>query len=448
MSLRKNSFYKMMLSIAVPVALQNMITSCLNMLDTVMISSLGTVSIAGVGLANQIFFFYILICFGINTGSSVVISQYFGKKDKANVQRVNGLAVLLCLITGGLFTLVAFFFPTILMGILTKDHLVIIEGAKYLKVVSLSYVLTAISGTYGTSLRSTGQPNAPLAGSILSFMTNAFFNYVLIFGRLGFPSLGVEGAAIATVVARGVEFCVIIPYTHRYKGPLNATLKQMFHFDTIFVRNYLVILTPVILNETFWSLGQVIYNIAYAMTGTESTAAIQVATSIQNMLFIIIRGLSSSCTIMIGQQIGRGELDGVFDLAKRFIRISLVVGMIMGMLVHLLTDLLLVPYGNLSPHIYQMAVLLLRVMGIFYTVKAFNSIMVVGILRGGGDTKFSMYMETACVWLIGVPLSLVAVKVLNLSIVWVMCFVMMDEVCKAIIGIYRFKSKKWIKQVI
>ncbi|MGY3815620.1 MATE family efflux transporter [Globicatella sulfidifaciens] len=441
---QKNQFYKTMLAIAIPVAIQNLITSSLNMLDTLMISSLGDITLAGVGLANQVFFFYILICFGINTGSSVLVSQYWGRKDTANVQRVTGFAIALCTGFGLLFTMIALLFPNFIMGLLTRDPEVIASGSRYLQVVSLSYIMTSVSFAFGTSLRSTGAPNRPLYASIVGFFTNGIFNYLLIFGIGFFPRLGVVGAALGTVIARFVEFMMILWYTFRYKGPINASFKQYFNFDQTFIQQYIEIVSPVILNETFWSLWQVLYNIAYAMTGTESTAAVQIVASIQNILFVLVRGLANSCTIMIGSSVGRGETEEAYDLGLRFIKIVIILGIIIGTSVVLGRDILLMAFPSLSPTVRHISSQLLIVIGLFYVLKAFNSIIVVGILRGGGDTRFSMFMETFAVWLVGVPLAFIGAKFLGLPILWVMSMVLMDEVVKAIVGFMRFRSQKWI----
>src|SRR5690554_2750769 len=184
-------FMKSMLAIAVPVALQNLISSSLNMIDTLMISSLGQASIAAVGLANQVFFLYILITFGINSGSSIFISQFWGKEDVKGIKKVMGLSITLSFIAGTISTLAAFFFPSQILGLFIKEQEVIQLGSKYLRIVSLSYTITAISFAFSIALRTTGRPNVPLKVSIISFGTNTILNYLLIFGKFGFPQLGV-----------------------------------------------------------------------------------------------------------------------------------------------------------------------------------------------------------------------------------------------------------------
>lgn len=440
----QDHFYKYMLTLTIPVALQSLITSALNMIDTVMISSLGDAAIAGVGLANQVFFFYILICFGINTGSSVLIAQYHGAKDVARLRLVNGLTMTLCFSVGMLFSIVAIAQPHFVMGLMTKDPLIIQEGAAYLRMVAFSYVPTALAAAIGSALLSTGTPNPPLFASVVGFITNTVLNYVLIFGHFGFPAMGVVGAALATTIARVAEFSIVFIFKRTYGGLLTAPWRKFFGFDSAFIRHYFDITLPVILNESFWSLGQVLYNVAYALAGREAIAAVQVVASVNSILFVIVRGLGPACAIMIGNTIGQGKLDQVYHLALRFIKVTLALGFVMSVGLFLGRDLVLKIFADLSPAVYQNAMGLLAVRALIFTLASFNSVMVVGVLRGGGDTRFSMYMETAAVWLVGVPLAFFGALVLKLPIAPLMLLVLMEDGVKAVVGLKRLLSKKWI----
>lgn len=443
----KQTFYREMLFIAFPAMLQNLIVSSLNTLDTMMISTLGSSAIAGVGLANQVFFLFICICFGINTGSSVLIAQYWGKRDIKNVQRVNAIASTLSLILGVVFTLAAALFPTQIIRLMIEDPTVIRDGANYLRMVSFSYVLTGLGASFGTSLRSTGNPRTPLAASLLSFVTNAFFNYVLIFGALGFPKLGIAGVALGTVIARFAELMLIVYVLKTYSGPLNAPIRDAMSFDKPFLSKYYQVMLPVVVNETFWSIGQVLYSVAYALAGRDATAAVQIAVAVQNIAFVAVRGLGSSCTIMIGNQIGQENYDNVHAYAKEFVRLSFISGLVLGAFMSLTPQVSLLMFGDLTPKVYEYTVMLLRVMGPIFVAKSMNSIIVVGVLRGGGDTKFSMVMEMFAVWAIGVPLAFLGAAVLKLPIYYIVGLAGMEEIFKGIVGIFRIRSNKWINQL-
>lgn len=440
-------FLKSMLAIAIPIALQNLITSSLNMVDTLMISSLGQASIAAVGLANQLFFFYILISFGINSGSSVFISQYWGKEDIPSIKKVLGLAVSISTLVGIVFTIIAFFFPEFIMSIFIKEPEVIKLGSDYLRIVSLSYIITAIGFAYSVALRSTGKPHIPMIVSGISFVTNTVFNYLLIFGKFGFPALGVKGAAWGTVIARVVEIGFILYAVYSTKGPLAASLKEMLDWNKEFVNKYIKTTYPVILNEAFWSLGQIMYSIAYARIGEEATAAVQIATTIQNVFFVIVRGLANACTVMVGNKIGGGDEKEAYKYAVNFLTISTITGLVLGLCVSLTPDLTLKLFKGIDPGLYDLSKKLLITMGIFFVIRMFNSTAIVGVLRGGGDTTFSAYLDIAGAWLIGVPLAFIGALVFKLPVYYVMAIVSIEEIFKMVVVIPRMVSKKWIKNI-
>ena len=444
---KNKAFLKSMFAIAIPIALQNLVSSSLNMVDTLMISSLGKASISAVGLANQVFFFYILISFGINSGSSIFISQYWGREDIKSIRKVLGLALSMSALVGIIFTIIGFFFPESIMKIFIQDAEVVKLGAEYLKIVSLSYLITAISFAYSVALRSTGRAAVPLQVSIISFLTNTFFNYILIFGKLGFSPMGVKGAAIGTLIARIVEIIFILYTVYRNPGPLAATLKELLDWDKVFVGRYMKTTYPVIVNEAFWSLGQIMYSIAYAKIGVEATAAVQIVSTIQNIFFVIVRGLANASTVMIGNKIGAGEKEESYDYAIMFLSMATLAGLFLGLTMALTPGFTLSLFRDLDPEVYDVAKKMLVIMGLVFAVRTFNATVIVGVLRGGGDTSYSMYLEMGAVWLVGVPLAFLGALYFKLPVYWVMALISLEEIVKGIIAIPRVLSKKWIKDL-
>ncbi|WMM26450.1 MATE family efflux transporter [Tissierella sp. MB52-C2] len=440
-------FLKDMLVIAIPIALQNLITSSLNMVDTLMISELGKSSIAAVGLANQLFFFYSLIIFGINSGSSIFISQYWGKKDTENIKRVLGLAVSFSAIAGLLFTIIALFFPETVMRFFIKEPMVVKLGSDYLRVVSLSYIITGISFAYSIASRSIGKANMPMVVAGFSFITNTVFNYLLIFGKFGFPELGVKGAAYGTLIARIVEIVFILYFIYKDIEPLAAKLSELFSWTKDFIKRYLRTISPVIINEALWALGQVMYSAAYARIGEDATAAVQVSSTIQNVFFVLVRGLANACTVMVGNKIGAGDEEESYDYAIQFLIMSTLAGLILGGVLALTPDLTLKLFRNLDSDVYNLSRKLIIIGGMFYFIRTFNSTLIVGVLRGGGDTNFSMYLEMGAVWLIGVPLAFMGVLLFKMPVYIVFILVSFEEIVKAVIGFPRVKSKKWIRNI-
>ena len=440
-------FIKSMLAIALPIALQNLITSSLNMVDTLMISSLGQTSIAAVGLANQFFFFYILITFGINSGSSIFIAQYWGKEDVPSIRKVLGLAVSLSTIVGVIFTLTALFFPQLIMRILIDEPEVIKIGSDYLRIVALSYIPTAISFAYSVALRTTGKPNVPMKISVISFVTNTVFNYILIFGKLGIPAMGVRGAAWGTVIARFLEIIVILYAVYSTEGVLAASIKELLSWNKNFVNKYLKTTYPVILAEGAWSLGQVMYSIAYAKLGEEATAAVQITNTIQNIFFVLVRGVANACTVMIGSKIGSGNEDEAYDYAKNFMIISTLLGLILGLIQTVTPDLTLKLFSGLNESLYDVSRNLLIIMGWTFVIRVFNATGIVGVLRGGGDTTIGMIIDVGTVWIVGVPLAFIGAMILDIPVYWVYAIVTLEELIKLIVIIPRILSKRWIKNI-
>ncbi|TJX15236.1 MATE family efflux transporter [Tissierella creatinini] len=445
--LKDKVFYKSLFAIAIPIALQNLITSSLNMVDTLMISSLGQSSIAAVGLANQVFFFYILLTFGINSGSSIFIAQYWGKDDVGSIRKILGLALSISTVIGIIFTIAAFFFPKFLMSLLIQEQEVIEIGAKYLRIVSLSYIVTAISFAYSVALRTTGNPDIPMKISAISFVTNTVFNYILIFGKLGIAPMGVAGAAWGTVIARFVEIGITLYAVYTAKGPLAAKIKDLFGWTKGFYIKYIKTTYPVILAEGAWSLGQVMYSIAYAKLGEEATAAVQLTNTIQNVFFVLIRGIANSCTVMVGNKIGGGEEGEAYEYAKKFIYIAILFGLVLGAIMALTPKFTLMFFKGLKPGLYDVSYKLLVVMGLTFVIRVFNSTAIVGVLRGGGDTTFGMLLDICSVWIVGVPLAFIGALVFKLPVHYLLLLITLEEVIKVVVTIPRMLSKKWIKNI-
>ncbi|NLJ78217.1 MAG: MATE family efflux transporter [Tissierellia bacterium] len=442
------AFFKAMLSIALPITIQNLIASSVNMLDTLMITSLGQGSLAAVGLANQVFFFYGVTVFGISTGSAIFIAQFWGNRDKQNIKRVLGLSLTLSSLLGILFTLAALFIPEYLMKIFSKDPEVIAIGVKYLKTVSVSYIITGISFSYAVASRSVGEARMPVMASFVSLIINGVLNYLLIFGKFGFPRLGVAGAAYATLIARVAELLIILHFVYSSRGPLAANIREMTDWNENLIRRYFRTATPVIFNEVFWSLGTVLYSIAYAKIGTEAAAAVQILNVVQNIFMVITRGMGNACTVLVGNKIGAGEEDTAIQYANRFLILSIGVGLFLGAGIFLSSDLILKAFRNLTPELYDTSKKLLIVLAIFFTIKVYNGTMIVGVLRGGGDTRFSMILDMVGVWFIGVPLAFIGALVLKFPIYYVTPMVYMEEIVKAIMGTPRVISRKWVTNLI
>jgi len=447
---KDKTFLKAMIAIALPITLQNLVASSVNMLDTLMITSLGEESLAAVGLANQVFFFYAVTIFGVATGSSVFVSQFWGKGDVKNIGRILGISLAITSVLGALFTLAALFVPEFIMKIFSEDSEVIRLGVDYLRIVSLSYIITGISFAYAVASRSIGQAKMPMIASIVSFFVNLIFNYLLIFGKFGFPQLGVKGAAYGTIIARAAEIGLILYsiYSNKNNNPLAHSFKSMTDWTGDFIRKYFKTAYPVILNEALWSLGTVLYSLAYAKIGTEAAAAVQILNTVQNIFMVLSRGLANACTVMVGNKIGADEEDEAVVYADNFMILSAALGLVLGVLIYFSKDLILIFFRNLTPSMYNTSRNLLIVLAASFFIRSFNGTLIVGVLRGGGDTRFSMLLEMGSVWLVGVPLAFLGALVFRFPVYYVFLLVNIEEIVKAAIGILRVKSKKWVTNII
>ena len=450
-ALRTNSrvdkeFLRNMLKIALPIILQNLVTSSLNMIDTVMVGRLGEVEIASVGIANQYFFFYNMILIGVSAGCSVFISQYWGKRDYTNIKRILGIGLASVLFVSIAFMIVGFINPGKIISIFNKETNVIDMGGKYLYIVLFSYSFTAITYIYSFSLRSIGNTIVPLIVNIAALLCNVFFNYVLIFGKLGAPALGVEGAAIATLIARVVETIVIVFLVYKGNGVFAAKLSELKDISLQFlIKSYKIIL-PVLLNDVLWAMASLIYSFVYGRMGTGATAAVQICNTVSNMFMVVTFGMASASSIMVGNSIGEGKEDLTIEYSKKFMRVSLVVSIFLGLCMALATPLILSLF-NVSNEVRNSTLIMLYTISLIFAIRFMGLVILVGILRGAGDAKSTLIIETATMWLIGVPLTILGAFVFRLPVHLVYALAILEEVVKFILAFKRLKSRKWINNV-
>lgn len=446
---KKNlDFYKLLITISIPIVIQNLISSSLNLVDNVMIGQLGETYIAATGLANQIYFIMTLILFGGNSGISIYIAQYWGKKETDNIKSVLSIGLLFALFVSTIFFIIGFVFPTQTLALMSKDTAVVSLGASYMRIVSLSYIITAISFAFGFSSRSVGHPKLPMTAAVVSLMINTVLNYILIFGKFGFPVMGIEGAAIATLIARVVEFIIIIGGIYKTIPVLAVSFKNFFTISSDLVKKVGKTAFPVILNEGFWSLGMTAYALVYARIGTEAVAAVMITNTVNNLFMVVGFGLGNASSVMLGNTLGAGEIDKAIDYNKKFLALSILCGIVVGGLIMAIGPFLVRNLYQLTPESYDITLKTLFILALFMSFKFYNTIIVIGTLRSGGDTVYSMAMEITSVWLIGVPLAALGGFVFKLPVYWVVAMVNIEEVFKVLIGLPRLLSNKWAKRLV
>lgn len=439
-------FYRRMISIALPIMLQNLLISSLSFVDTLMIGQLGSNEIAAVGLANQMFFLINMFFFGVSSGASIFVSQFWGAKNKESIQKVMGIALTTGIIGATIFSIVSIAAPEVVMHIFTFDENVVARGCEYLRVVGISYIFTAVTSVYSTTLRATGDAKTPLIIACFALSFNALFNWFLIFGIGPFPRMEVAGAALATTGSRFIEMMALIIWSQVRKTPAKLNIRQAVKWDKPFLRAFFPTCLPVVCNEVFWALGMTTYKIAFSKMGIDVIASVNVTEAINSLFFVVMMGVSNATAIMIGIKIGAGDQAAAKLYGKRFVRIGLWLGICIGLFMGICSPFIPRLF-NVSSAIYTMTMRSLIVGACLMPIKSVNMNIIVGILRSGGDTKFSMFAEMFGVWCVGVPCAFLGALVLHLPIWWLYLLLGLEELSKFLLGTARVRSGKWLNDL-
>lgn len=445
MKQESKSFYKLVLSLVVPMALQNLINVAVTSADVVMLGRVGETVLSGSSLAGQWQFILTLIYFGLTSGAAVLTAQYWGKKDTRTIEKVIGIAMRFSLIAGFLFMAAVWIMPNQIMMIFTPEAPVIAEGVKYLKIVSFSYVFMAITTVYLNIMRSVERVVISTIVYLTSLLVNIGINAVLIFGLLGFPAMGIEGAAIGTLVARFVELAIVVVYANRNKI-IRFHPKDLFVRDPLLFRDFLRYSIPVTLNELMWGAGSSMNAVVIGHLGSPAVAANSVAQVMRQLATVIAFGIANAAAILIGKAIGEENYTRAKDYSKRLVRVTLAAG-IGGAIVVLIARPIALAVMNLTPVAEDYLSFMMFVMSYFVIGQAYNTTMVVGIFRSGGDTKFGLALDVISMWGFSILLGAIAAFVLNWDVKLVYVLLMSDEIIKVPFTTWRYKSMKWMRNV-
>jgi putative MATE family efflux protein len=434
------------LRIALPIIAQQAMFSILNMLGVVFVGQKGDASVAAVGLAGQIAFLLNLVHFGIVSGAAMFTAQFWGKRDILNLRRVLGLCLLLAISTSLIFFALAQLFPSQILRIYSTDAEVIALGTNYIRTFSWTFLFYAVTFSYAVVMRSTGNVMTPTMVGVGALFISTVLSYSLIFGKLGLPELGIQGAAVAAVIARFLECVTLLIITYRTSSPVAASLSELFGFDRVFFGRVIKPMLPVILNELFWSLGITTYNIIYGRMGTQSYAAMNIVATIEQMAFVVFIGVSNATSVLVGNRIGANKEDEAYVYAGRSLGIGIVGGLFLGLVLQLVKAPILSLY-KVSPEVIENAGYIINVVTFFLWVRVNNMTTVVGILRAGGDTRFSLFLDGIIIWLVGVPMAYLGAFVFDFPVYLVYLCAMSEEATKWILGIRRYLSRKWINNL-
>jgi len=439
-------FYKTVAGITIPIALQGLITSGVNAMDTMMISKVSQTHMSGVSLANQFISIFHIFCMGIGMGASVLVARYYGMKDKASLKSTVSIMLRLCLAMSTLFCLLTVFCPEWIMRIYTKEEDLIKYGVDYLRYSVVTYYLLGLSLTCTIVLRNVKQVRLPLYTSIGAFFVNIGANYIFIFGKFGAPRMEAAGAAVGTLVARIFEFSMICGYLFLKDREIEFRLKDVFAPVGKLWKEYIRISIPVLVSDGILALGNNSVAMVIGRLGEDFVAANAVTTITQQLSSVMTQGFSQAGAIVTGYTLGEGDREKAYKQGYAFLGIGIVFGLVAAAIIMMLSGPM-IRFNELTESAQAIAWQLMWAISIIIVFQATNSIMTKGVLRGGGDTKVLMLADNIFLWVASIPLGVLAGLVLHLPAFWIYFALKIDQVLKAFWCVIRLRSGKWIKKI-
>jgi putative MATE family efflux protein len=441
-------FTRLFFQLVIPIALQNLVGASLHIVDNVMVSGLGEVAAAGVSQANRITFIVQLFQFGVTSGAGIFAAQFWGKRDVGGMRRVQGLALRLNAGIALAALVLVQCWPRAMLGIFLPAGPSHEVGLQYLLIISPAYLITAIDSVFSMMLRSSERAKVPMAASITAIAVNTVLNYGLIYGRLGLPAMGVQGVAISTVFATALSLCINVGVSYRKKLAPAAMPRELRMPDRAFVALFFCTITPVVLNEGLWAVGITMYNVVYGRMGDNVVAAMStIVGTVDQLVFVLGWGIMHAASAIVGRSIGAGRENEAFLYAKRMLMVGAVSMAAMGAVLLCIRGPI-VSLFRYSDETLALAEQVLVISAFFLAVRSFNGVNVVGVLRSGGDTVFSMVLDICVLWLVGVPLAMLAGLELKWSLPAVYLITQVEECLKLLVAVPRFISKKWIRNLV
>ncbi|MGB4984735.1 MAG: MATE family efflux transporter [Erysipelotrichaceae bacterium] len=439
------SFYKKILFISVPLALNQILSSCMGIVDTMMVSWIGNVN--AVGTAAQIENLMITIGWGVASGVGIYCAQFYGAKRFDSLKKAFGLSLMISLLNAFVWMLIVYFFGYQLMSFFINDISVVENALKYLNVVYFSYIPLSLGFCFAYVYRTIQKTQVPLIIGAISMLTNVVFNYLLIFGKFGFPQLGVVGAAYGTLIAQSLGLVIHVVYAYFTKQEFFGSFQEMFGLDREFVSKIIRRIYPLIVNEIFFGLGNTLFIKAYGLLGPKAMDAYYIGNNIANIFFFVTMGVVTASTVLIGEQLGKHRIDTAKEYARYMLSLAFVLSTLVGILIIVTSPSLVSLFGTLEPYTYHQALNVVRVFALRIALRMFNG-LVFSMLRAGGDSKFLSFLDAGMMWLVGIPLSFIGVFVFgikDISILFLM--VQLEGVVRIFFGIYRYKSGIWAQNL-
>ncbi len=446
---RDKVFSGKLLHIALPIMLQQLLMSSLFIFDTVFVGSLGDAYLGAVGQAGNLTMLMWCGFFAVSSTGAIFAAQYWGKnKDEEGVRKAYTASLAVNILVGAVFFVLAFVFHDAVMSMLSSDGEVRRIGAQYLSIVCFAYPVWMVSAVLAAMLRSMGITKTPMIASVFSAVLNILLDSVFVAGNLGFPKLGVPAAAASTVLGAVLELIMLLFFARRSHSAITARRADFVCPGRDTMKQFLKTVLPLAAKEQIWAAGVVVYSISFAALGVASTAAYNVYTTMGEFTNVLFIAFSNAGGILIGHELGAGEIGRAKNYAWRLLRLVFLSSIALCPVFILLRGVLLLPYPKLTPEAVENAKSGLLLIACIIWARGVNYTNLNGILRSGGDTLGAAAIDIGMLWLIGVPLTVVAGMVLHLPFMAVVAMTCVEEVTKVFVSIARVRKYKWAKQLV
>jgi len=442
----KKSFYKLVFSLVLPMALQNLINVGVSSADVIMLGKVSETALSACSLAGQVQFIMTLIFFGLTSGAAVLTAQYWGKKDIRTIEKILGITMRIALCVSILFTVVVMIFPVPIMKIFSGEEEVIQQGVSYLRIIAFSYLLVSVTMIYLNIMRSVERVIISTVVYLVSLIINVILNSIFIFGMFGMEPMGIRGAALATLIARISELVIVVIYANFKNHVVRFRFKDLFVKDKLLTKDFLTYSIPVMVNELIWGAGTSVNAAIIGHLGKTVVAANSVTQVTRQLAMVIAFGVANATAIIIGKAIGENKEELAKLYAKRFIRMTILLGFV-GAFVILGVSQIAKANLTLSGEAKSYLSIMMFVMSYFAIGQAYNTTMVVGVFRAGGDIHFGVILDVVTLWGCSILLGVIAAFVLKLPVPVVYVILMSDEIIKIPLTTWRYRSMKWVRNV-
>ena len=439
------ALYKKILVVALPITLQNLLDAAVNSADVLMLNEVGQDAISATSLATQYSSIIFMFLYGIGTGVSMLSAQYWGKKDTNAIEKVEGIGLKFSMSIAGIFALLCLIIPEYLMMVFTNDAALIHLGSIYLRIYAPAIVLWSISAVYTAILRCIGKVTTSTVIEIISLLSNVGLNFIFIFGYLGMPKMGVAGAALATVISRGIQLICCLIVSSRNKD-VKLRVKPVFEKHPVLFKDFLNMALPAIANDVSWGLAFSMYSVILGHLGNDAVAANSIVSVVRNLGSVLCFGIGSASGIIVGQILGENNIEEAKKVSRSLLKMTVLAGVLGGITVFLLSPLV-IHHVNLSETAIEYLQFMLYINTYYISGSAVNTVLIAGIFRAGGDSKFGFLCDTIDMWCYAVPLGFLAAFALHLPVKAVYFLLCTDEFVKWPWVFKHFFSYKWAKNI-